>query len=242
MSNPTSPMTISFMLDWVQARPCKSTYSSFNHYPLNEIDGSRDTIKDKLVEVVYQHHIDPEYQSLLLEQLAAPIVAAKIRSHFPVEWTTKIGNFGEVLGSEYIRQVLGYEVPVFRLRFNSNHDQSMKGDDAVGVILKGNTLEFMILEVKTAQNLDKRELVEAVEGLKRAKKLSQPASWEFITERMFTNKHPDAAKFSALVYNGQFSRAFLLFSAYGGAASKDPASTFKDKVDNFPRFIFVDLH
>ena len=52
------------------------------------------------------------------------------RMPFPIRnFTTQKGNLGEILLAEYLRSSSGLELLVYKLRFNPNVEQSMKGDD-----------------------------------------------------------------------------------------------------------------
>ncbi len=50
---------------------------------------------------------------------------------FPSTDKTKKGNFAEVILAEYLIVTSNLKLLVYRLRFNSNVDQSMKGDDVI---------------------------------------------------------------------------------------------------------------
>lgn len=56
---------------------------------------------------------------------------AKSLQVFPNTDKTKKGNLGEVILTEYLSQVSGINVLIFKLHYNPNVDQSMKGDDVL---------------------------------------------------------------------------------------------------------------
>lgn len=53
------------------------------------------------------------------------------RSVYPANPNTRKGNVAEVVLAEYLVANEGISVPIYRLRYNPNVDQSMKGDDAL---------------------------------------------------------------------------------------------------------------
>src|SRR4051812_37626115 len=92
---------------------------NFTSTQLTEDRALRDAIKKQLTETVFIHHQDPETYRKKLARLGYP-EAAKAIDRRPKPLKTRLANFGEVLASEILRQIKGYEVPVYRLRYNGN--------------------------------------------------------------------------------------------------------------------------
>lgn len=115
---------------------CKIDDSRDNpHRKLSEILLNDDII-NQIAEWIKHHHIS-EKQTELTEK--KKVILRKYglnefvnsQKFFPDNDNTKKGNLGEVILCEYIEATTDYEILVYRLRYNPNVSQSMKGDDIV---------------------------------------------------------------------------------------------------------------
>ena len=88
----------------------------------------------------------------------------------PVESRMRMGNCGEVLASEHLRQRHGYNMPVFKLRYMDNPQIAMRGEDLVAFrIGRGNVITALCVgESKAMQVFDSREVRDAHARLKTA--------------------------------------------------------------------------
>lgn len=98
---------------------------------------------------------------------------------FPNADKTKKGNLGEVILTEYLSKISGIDILVYKLRFNTNVDQSMKGDDVLLVDEK----RIILGESKFRSSPSKDAVEEA--SLQMDKKLKLPMSLGFIAEKLF---------------------------------------------------------
>jgi hypothetical protein len=130
MPTPNTPNSHrNFLASWLQAAQ-DGSYATFTCTVLSEIGGSRAMIERVLSEAVFVNHHDPDIYRQKLAHLGFPATAAAIDRR-PRSVKTRLANFGEVLASEFLRQVRGYRVPVYRLRYNANDESSPKGDDVL---------------------------------------------------------------------------------------------------------------
>jgi hypothetical protein len=74
---------------------------------------------------------------------------------------TQKGNLAEVVLSEYLQKTTGYDLLIFKLRYNSNHLQSMKGDDLL-LFNKKNLREKIILGESKFRSTPSRNDVEDI--------------------------------------------------------------------------------
>ncbi|MED2688620.1 Hachiman anti-phage system protein HamA [Bacillus toyonensis] len=98
---------------------------------------------------------------------------------FPKSDKTQKGNLGEIFLSEYLSQTSGVQILVYKLHYNPNIDQSMKGDD----VLLVNSNKVLLGESKFRSTPNKRAVEEASELMKD--KLTMPMSLGFIADRLF---------------------------------------------------------
>ena len=103
----------------------------FKTVSLKEADGIRDDVQSPLLSALYDHHIHPDRVAGTLRRLKYEKAAGVLIESFPKADRTRKGNFGEVVASEHLRQRLGYEMPVFKLRYADNPQMPQRGEDLV---------------------------------------------------------------------------------------------------------------
>jgi hypothetical protein len=147
-----------FIEEWLEYGTPRSTYTRFRHAPLSERADGRDHIFEPLAKTIFIHHNDPEEYKEIVAELGYEQAAQEFDKR-PRDDKTRKGNFGEILASEYLRQVEGYDLPVYRLRWNTNPDTSMRGEDILAFKLgnpDGTGREICVTEAKVLSRYDKR--------------------------------------------------------------------------------------
>lgn len=119
-----------FIARWLENGGCEQEYRKFRYVPLSEREGMRRAVFEFLAQTVITYHNDPTEFSEIVAHLGYEQAAQQFDKRPKVDKTRK-GNFGEIIACEYLRQVEGYELPVYRLRWNTNPDTSMRGEDAI---------------------------------------------------------------------------------------------------------------
>lgn len=127
----------------------KIGYQNCFYVEYQERADQRGDITEELRQVVENHHAcSPEWRGLL-DTLGFPLLAKALKRNNTIlpartaessddgedeerELTTRKGVFLEVLAAEYASTQMSFEVPIRRLRYNPNRNQSMKGDDVLG--------------------------------------------------------------------------------------------------------------
>lgn len=138
-----------------------SNWGLVKHYRIN---GSRlEAYQDRLTATLYHHHSSFDYaeelKALGYSQTADAL--RKYRSGLPSVPETQMGNFAEVMGTEYGKWILGYDTTiVIGKRFNPNVDQSMKGVDILGIGNLEKEAGLLLGEAK-CYRVFKKESVEA---------------------------------------------------------------------------------
>ena len=124
-------------------------YRNFRHVEYEESADQRDVVADELRTALESHHAHTPEWTQLVRAIGFPSLARALHhSHIVLpsrtvksridnedegyELTTRRGNLCEVLAAKYAVIQMGFEVPIRRLRYNPNPDQSMKGDDVLG--------------------------------------------------------------------------------------------------------------
>lgn len=113
---------------------------------------------------------------------------AKSLHVFPNADKTKKGNFGEVILTEYLSQVSGIKVLIFKLHYNPNVDQSMKGDD----VLLVNKNKIILGESKFRATPSKKAVKETSQLMSNT--LTLPMSLGFIADILFEQGQEELAE------------------------------------------------
>jgi len=166
------------------------TANKVPHRALVERDGLREATVRRLREMLVRHHVGPdalrrsEEQREALKRLGFDVGQARL-GRFPVNPTTRKGNLAEVVLAEYVVATNAVALPVYRLRYNPNVDQSMKGDDVLAFDLDTTPPRVLVGEAKFRGTSSTAAVKEIVEGLVRSFKGGLPASLQFVADRLF---------------------------------------------------------
>ena len=96
--------------------------------------------------------------------------------------------------AEYVVAASRLVLPVYRLRYNPNVDQSMKGDDVLAFDLDSNPVRLVVGEAKFRGISSAAAVTEMVEGLLRSHKGGVPASLQFVADRLFDEGQANLGK------------------------------------------------
>lgn len=170
------------------------TTSGVEHRHLEE-QGCRNDFLDFIVPILQTHHID----AVALERKKALIRSFKINnlmlppSPYPKSSRTQRGNFAEIFLAEYLQETTDAHMPVYRLRYNPNVDQSMKGDDVLLFDVDSDPIRVIVGEAKFRGVPSKQVVIETVDGLLRSNKAGLPISLQFVADRLFDAGKNDLA-------------------------------------------------
>jgi hypothetical protein len=163
------------------------TESGFPHRELTE-NGNRDSFFVHTVNTLRTHHISVEN----LERRKERIARLKIKgfdysrlSPYPQDENAQRGNFAEVVTAEYLAASTSADLPVYRLRYNTNPNQSMKGDDVLLFDLDSDPVRIIVAESKFRGTPSKAAVVEMIEGLERSSNGTLPVSLVFVSDRLY---------------------------------------------------------
>ena len=176
-----------------------STSSDVPHRALSQDDGSRDDTVEQLREALIQHHTSAEMRARDqrkredLRQLGYPISDAETH-RFPHADKTRKGNLAEVFLAEYIVAAKDAALPVYRLRYNPNVEQSMKGDDVLAFDFHSKRVRILVGEAKFRKIPSKAAIEGIVAGLVRSHQAGLPASLQFVADRLFETDNIDLGR------------------------------------------------
>lgn len=172
--------------DWFKCEDTPATAHK-KHRKLTNKGISKATLIDHLSQWIVKHHVTEarlariERKKQLLDKHGfANYMGGRIP--FPVKSaTTQKGNLGEIILAEYLTESSGLEILVYKLRYNPNVEQSMKGDDLL-LFEKQNIQNKVIMgESKFRATKSKQALDDIVKSLSNK---NLPISLTFVSDRL----------------------------------------------------------
>lgn len=234
-----------FVHTWLIQQDPSSAYTAFRHIPLAEVDDARELVFVLLAETIFIHHNDPEEFRKNVITLGYPEAAEEVdrRPHDP---TTRKGNFGEILASEYLRQCEGYRIPVYRLR-KSSEDSPMPGEDILAFkfgAVDGSDRVLLVGESKVRGQYESRAVEEAYQQLCKSGRRPRPKSFLFIVHILREQNRDDEAD-QVLMFLNKFAphqpaRRYMIFLVTGNAP-QDPFYCIQEREDVIENLIAANL-
>lgn len=158
------------------------------HRKLEEDNSLRQNAIDNIAKWIISHHIIKQ-KIEALERKAQILQKhdfdkfVESQSLLPKFEITQKGNMAEIILVEYLRETTGLSPIIHKLRYNTNVEQSMKGDDVL-LLNPTNIFEKVIYgESKYRSTPSKQVIEEAVSNLEGNKKL--PVSIGFVVDRLY---------------------------------------------------------
>lgn len=166
------------------------TKTGVPHRALYQDATTCDQTVDQLREALVRHHVSPEAaardhrRNERLRKLGYPVPDGT-PPRFPTSDKTRKGNLAEVFLAEYVVASSPGDLPVYRLRYNPNVEQSMKGDDVLAFDFSSKRTRIMVGEAKFRTTPSKTAVQDIVAGLVRSHCAGLPASLQFVADRLF---------------------------------------------------------
>ena len=164
------------------------TSATKKHRKLEEDNSLRQKAIDNISNWIIEHHII-EQKIEALERKTQILQKhdfdkfVESQDLLPKVESTQKGNVAEIILVEYLRETTGLSPIVHKLRYNTNVEQSMKGDDVL-LLNPTNVLEKVIYgESKYRSTPSKQVIEEAVSNLEGNKRL--PISIGFVVDRLY---------------------------------------------------------
>lgn len=157
------------------------------HRVLKNDPQKRDELIAVMTQWIVNHHISPESiardrkrrDALERQGLQDPT------RRLPLNTNTQKGNWAEILLAEYVAASCNAQLPVYRLRYNTNVDQSMKGDDVLAFDLNSVPVRILVGEAKFRSTSTKVVVDELIDALEKSHSGNIPASLQFVADRLF---------------------------------------------------------
>ena len=164
------------------------TPSKTPHRSLKPDGENLSSTTQQLRQALILHHTTPQMREKLRRirsNLAALGGPPDLLKRFPTADKTRKGNLAEVFLAEYICAASSNKLPVFRLRYNPNVEQSMKGDDVLAFDFESNPVRIVVGEAKFRGTPAQVAVDEIISGLEKSELGGVPASLQFVSDRLF---------------------------------------------------------
>ena len=229
----SSLSTGSFLDQWLSIS--RRTISGHRRVLLTERTEKRIGILDELRGVLRSHYVDPAVTEARLKVHGATKTAELLRDMLPETARTRSGELGEVLATEMAVRVLGFTVPIFRLRWKDGRNMALRGDDLVAfLVADGKPTRYMKGESKSRATLTAGVLEEADDKLLEDDGRPSRHSVLFVAHRLY--EQDDNA--TAQMLEGHLLNSFrgcriehLLFALSGNS----PGTLLRNHLSNRPK-------
>jgi len=159
--------------------------------------------------------------------------AAIIANSLPTNKRTRSGDLGELLATEYLNSETPFVVPIKKLRWKSDRETAMHGNDVIGVDTKVKPIRVVKGECKSRAAFGGATVQEAAASLDLHDGRPNPSTLAFITKRLYEHKRDAEAKvFQDLQCEGAISAknvSHLIFALAGNDPSTQLANGPKSK-------------
>jgi hypothetical protein len=215
------------------------------HRELKEVSAQNDELIEWMARKLIDHHYTDFRLRKLKEKfgnLGYPKYAEQHRK-LPTVDNVKKGNATEVILTDYIQTTLGKElIKVFKLKYNPNVDQAIKGDDTLMVDLfeeKGTEKIRIYLGEAKFRKTPSKDVIQDI--TKSLSKDTLPLSYTFLVEETAKSNEPLAEKLDDYIVQDIKDKGDLIYT--GLLLSNEKTSEKVEEhlnIDN-DNFIFISI-
>jgi hypothetical protein len=108
-----------------------------------------------------------------------------IKNSLPASKRIRSGDLAELLATEYVNSETTYRVPIRKLRWKSDRDTPLHGNDVVGVDTSTARTSVLKCECKSRAHFKPSDADEAVAGLGGHRGRPNPSTLAFIAKRLY---------------------------------------------------------
>ena len=154
------------------------------HFLEEKVDAQAKAVKI-LQELVPKHYWDPDVVQKWLHKWGYSKALNVVKKDLPEGKISRSGDIGEILATEYVNRKLGFEVPIFRLRWRDHRELALRGDDLFAVRLDDQgRVHFLKGEAKSRQSLSLGVLNEAKDALQTHDGRPGPHTINYVVKRL----------------------------------------------------------
>jgi hypothetical protein len=150
-----------------------------------------------------------------------------IINSLPTFKRTQSGDLAELIATEYVNAETAFQVPVKKLRWKSDRQMPMHGNDIIGVDTTGRGPRVLKGECKSRTHFSESVAREAAETLDAYDGRPNPSTLAFITKRLYEENRDDEARvFQQLQTEGSIPAASIVHNIFV-LAGTDPRTALE---------------
>lgn len=172
--------------EWLRAMA--TSYETVSLY--GERHGARTIGLKKLKELLADHFVGEE---TIVKAGGFTKAAAIIANSLPDNKKTRSGDLGELLATEYVDSETSFVVPFKKLRWKSDRQMPMHGNDVIAIDATQRPIRVLKCESKSRAALGKDVVVDAARTLDLHDGRPNPSTLAFITKRLYEQGRDDEA-------------------------------------------------
>lgn len=207
--------------DWLESMPSTSANVSL----FQERSGTRAVGLDAFNELLADHFVG---EAVVLKMGGYAKAATTLKNSLPTSKRIKSGDLGELMATEYVDAETTFRVPFRKLRWKSDREMPMHGNDVVAIELRGTSIHVLKGESKCRARFAPAHFAEAAKGLDGHDGRPNPSTLAFITKRLYEqNRDQEAKVFEKLQVDGAVPAKnieHLIFALAGHNPSKQLVS------------------
>lgn len=201
-----------------------------------ERSGARPTGLSALKGLLAEHFVG---EATIVQAGGYAKAAAIIANSLPSNKRTRSGDLGELLATEYINSETSFVVPLKKLRWKSDRQMPMHGNDVIGVDRKVKPVRVLKGECKSRAVFGKGVVDEAAMALDLHDGRPNPSTLAFIAKRLYEEKRDgEADVFRNLQCGSTIAEkniTHMIFALTGNDPSKHLANGLKSKHSGIKR-------
>jgi hypothetical protein len=171
---------------WLEAIPSPhGTYASYG-----EQSGARSIGLKELKKLLADHFVGEE---TIVAAGGYKKAAEIIANSLPSNKRTRSGDLGELLATEYLNSQTKFVIPIKKLRWKSDRQMPMHGNDVVGVDMAAKPIRVLKGECKSRAVLGKGVVEEAGLSLDLHDGRPNPSTLAFIAKRLYEEHRDEEA-------------------------------------------------
>lgn len=179
-------MPIDLFKKWL--KPRSTAHQSVALYA--ERPGTRSIGLSVLKGLLAEHFVG---EATILQAGGYTKAASIIANSLPTNKKTQSGDLGELLATEYINAETSFVVPIKKLRWKSDRQAPMHGNDVIGVDMETKPVRVLKGECKSRAAFGKGVVKEAVASLDLHDGRPNPSTLAFIAKRLYEEGRDEEA-------------------------------------------------
>jgi len=217
---------------WLMA--VASSYKEVSLY--RERSGTRTAGLQALKKLLVDYFVG---EATILQAGGYKKAAAIVTNSLPTNKKTRSGDLGELLATEYVNLETSFVAPINKLRWKSDRQTAMHGNDVIAVDATKKPIQILKGECKSGANMGTGPISDAVETLDLHDGRPNPSTLAFIAKRLYEEKRDSEADIFRDLQCGSAIASknitHMIFALSGNDPAKHLATAPKSKYSGIKR-------